>query len=128
MEEIENNQEQPELEFPENLEAIQQQRQGGNFKPAEQQDQFPGYEEYPAEEDVYSAAEIVPLAEEGEDLSRERNPDAWNETEDFTGEDLDVPGAELDDEDEMIGREDEENNYYSLGGDNHDNQDEGELG
>lgn len=33
---------------------------------------------------------------------------------------LDIPGAELDDEMEMIGEEDEENNYYSLGGDNHE--------
>lgn len=29
------------------------------------------------------------------------------------GEDLDVPGAELDDDDESIGEEDEENNPYS---------------
>lgn len=39
---------------------------------------------------------------------------------DITGNDLDVPGAEDDDEDEAIGEEDEENNDYSLGGDNHD--------
>ena len=32
---------------------------------------------------------------------------------DFSGDELDVPGAELDDEDEMIGEEDEENNSYS---------------
>lgn len=38
----------------------------------------------------------------------------------FTGTGLDVPGAENDDEDEEIGEEDEENNEYSLGGDNHD--------
>lgn len=38
---------------------------------------------------------------------------------DFAGEDLDVPGAELDDEQEGIGAEDEENNIYSLGGDRH---------
>jgi hypothetical protein len=37
---------------------------------------------------------------------------------------LDVPGAELDDEDEKIGEEDEENNYYSIGGDNHNNLEE----
>lgn len=37
----------------------------------------------------------------------------------FRGGDLDIPGAELDDELEAIGSEDEENNYYSLGGDNH---------
>lgn len=35
------------------------------------------------------------------------------------GSDLDVPGAELDDELELTGDEDEENNYYSIGGDNH---------
>lgn len=38
----------------------------------------------------------------------------------ISGTDLDVPGADADDEDEEIGEEDEENNAYSLGGDNHD--------
>jgi hypothetical protein len=33
---------------------------------------------------------------------------------DMAGEDLDVPGAELDDAEESIGEEDEENNDYSL--------------
>ncbi|HYC28962.1 MAG TPA: hypothetical protein VEB42_09100 [Chitinophagaceae bacterium] len=36
------------------------------------------------------------------------------------GEDLDIPGAELDNPNEEIGEEDEENNYYSLGGDRHE--------
>ena len=44
---------------------------------------------------------------DGEDpLNEEANPSDM-------GEDLDVPGAELDDEDEDIGEEDEENNAYS---------------
>lgn len=34
--------------------------------------------------------------------------------------DLDIPGSELDDENELIGEEDEENNYYSLGSDRRD--------
>jgi hypothetical protein len=38
--------------------------------------------------------------------------------------DLDIPGTELDDENESIGEEDEENNYYSLGGDRHESQEE----
>lgn len=38
--------------------------------------------------------------------------------------DLDIPGSELDDENERIGEEDEENNYYSLGGDRHENLEE----
>ena len=33
--------------------------------------------------------------------------------------DLDIPGSELDDADEKNGEEDEENNFYSLGGENH---------
>ncbi len=42
------------------------------------------------------------------------------------GEDLDVPGSEYDDDNEAIGEEDEENNYYSLGSDNNDNLEQGE--
>ncbi|HEY1869890.1 MAG TPA: hypothetical protein VGG71_02470 [Chitinophagaceae bacterium] len=37
---------------------------------------------------------------------------------------LDVPGSELDDADEFVGEEDEENNYYSLGGDRHEDLEE----
>lgn len=36
---------------------------------------------------------------------------------DLSGDDLDVPGSELDDEAESTGSEDEENNYYSRGQD-----------
>lgn len=43
---------------------------------------------------------------------------------DAGGDDLDVPGAELDDDNEILGEEDEENNYYSVGGDNHNNLEE----
>jgi hypothetical protein len=38
--------------------------------------------------------------------------------------DLDIPGSELDDKDEELGEEDEENNYYSLGGDRHEDLEE----
>lgn len=37
--------------------------------------------------------------------------------EGMIGDDIDVPGSETDDANENIGEEDEENNYYSLGGD-----------
>jgi hypothetical protein len=40
---------------------------------------------------------------------------------DFAAKDIDVPGSELDDKNEMIGAEDEENNSYSLGGDDKEN-------
>jgi hypothetical protein len=39
-------------------------------------------------------------------------------------EDMDIPGSELDDLSESLGSEDEENNYYSLGGDNHESLEE----
>ena len=40
------------------------------------------------------------------------------------GSTLDIPGSEDDDTQENIGAEDEENNYYSLGGDIHSSLDE----
>lgn len=45
-------------------------------------------------------------------------------TNSLSGDDLDIPGAELDNPNEEIGEEDEENNYYSLGGDRHENLEE----
>ena len=65
--------------------------------------------------------------------SRERDMDMQEDEEvpsesfqdesDIRGE-LDVPGADGDDDMEIIGEEDEENNYYSLGGDRHENLEE----
>ena len=63
-----------------------------------------------------------------EDISKKKVPNQdvgagknneKNFEEDASGDDLDVPGSELDDAEESVGREDEENNFYSLGGDNH---------
>jgi hypothetical protein len=93
------------------------------------EDDLPG--NYPAGEDVYSQGLIEPDVDP-EDPTREKtavdlDADDWNEksfSEDLVGDDLDVPGSEFDDADEAIGREDEENNYYSLGGDNHERQEE----
>jgi hypothetical protein len=57
-----------------------------------------------------------------EDLSMDGGDDEQlamrEEPVDFAGEDLDVPGAELDDDLEDLGSEDEENNLYSLDDDN----------
>lgn len=47
-----------------------------------------------------------------------------NVSNDDLNTDLDIPGSEMDDANEEIGEEDEENNYYSLGGDNHENLEE----
>ena len=45
--------------------------------------------------------------------SSDEDGDELNERSDLSGGDLDVPGAELDDADELLGEEDEENNSYS---------------
>ena len=44
--------------------------------------------------------------------------------ESMSGDDLEVPGSELDDQQERVGSEDEEHNYYSLGGDKHNDLEE----
>ena len=85
---------------------------------------------YPPGDDIYNKNENE------EDIDPENilknktaNPGGHGSNEkdfedDISGEDLDIPGAELDDDDEAIGSEDEENNHYSIGGDNHNSLDE----
>lgn len=89
-----------------------------------------GYPHYPPSEDIYRQEEKLQEVSPN-DISKMKsaNPtaDSWNELdfeEDVSGDDLDVPGSELDDMQENIGSEDEENNYYSLGGDNHNDLEE----
>jgi hypothetical protein len=91
---------------------------------------LPGYPHYPDKEDIYvndkEESDIDP-----DDLTQKKSPnpkpDEPNE-KDFrqvkTGDDLDIPGSELDDTEENVGNEDEENNYYSLGGDAHEDLEE----
>ena len=61
---------------------------------------------YNSEDDIYRRMKEVRL-------------DNVIDDEEGLGNDLDVPGSELDDANEKIVEEDEENNYYSLGGDDH---------
>ena len=92
---------------------------------------LPGYPLYPASEDIYNRAKEEE-AIDPEDVSKmkslnENNPDNLNEkdfNDDVSGSDLDVPGAELDDQQESVGSEDEENNHYSLGGEDHNDLEE----
>jgi len=44
--------------------------------------------------------------------------------DDVTGSNLNFPGSELDDKQENLVSEDEENNFYGLGGDDHNDLDE----
>lgn len=82
-----------------------------------------GYPLYPPNEDIYNQFEEVSDLDP-EDPTRKKtpneDPDALNEKsfiDDISGGDLDIPGSELDDDQEDIGNEDEENNYYSMGQD-----------
>jgi len=77
-----------------------------------------------ASEDVAGEAEITPedlqalgpkdlSLDLGEDEALKHRPHPV----DFGAKDLDIPGTDDDDDMENIGSEDEENNFYSLGGD-----------
>jgi len=94
------------------------------------QEEFPGYKSYPASEDIYlqskEETEINPTdttkTKTLNDFSESMNEKDFKEN--ISGDDLDIPGSELDDVQENIGSEDEENNYYSLGGVNHNDLEE----
>jgi hypothetical protein len=100
-------------------------RQDGNNKKII----LPGYPTYPDSEDIYNQEreekeidpEDISKVKETEEMGINNQKDF---SEDFSGSDLDIPGSELDDSQEEIGSEDEENNLYSIGGDNHDNLEE----
>jgi len=91
-----------------------------------------GYPSHPQGQDIYSKfkeeQDIDP-----EDISQKKSMDPIEDEDpeelDFADDiilddDLDVPGAELDDDMEDMGDEDEENNFYSIGGDRHHDLDE----
>jgi hypothetical protein len=73
---------------------------------------------YRKEDDIYNQETEEHLEDQDGIRRRIGNEDRG------VGADLDIPGVELDDSDEAIGEEDEENNYYSLGGDNHNDLEE----
>lgn len=93
---------------------------------------LPGYPLYPASEDIYSnykeEEDIDPEDTSKTKGSNEKDKAGRRNEKDFdedrSGDDLDVPGSELDDQQESVGSEDEENNYYSLGGDGHNDLEE----
>jgi hypothetical protein len=78
---------------------------------------------YPERDDIYkkSKEETDIDPEDISELKKGRRKGKYWENDESS---LDVPGAELDDEDEKNGNEDEENNYYSLGGDEHNDLEE----
>jgi hypothetical protein len=78
----------------------------------------------PGTEADVTAEDLILLGEKDQDMDMGEDEDIRNRAGfplDSTGDDLDVPGSEIDDANEDIGEEDEENNYYSLGGDEREN-------
>ncbi len=95
-------------------------------------DNPPEYPVYPESEDIYNKFKKEENIDP-EDIDKVKNSDISDKVrtyieeesnDDASGRNLDIPGSELDDEQENVGNEDEENNYYSIGGDNHNNLDE----
>ena len=98
----------------------------------ERNSKLPGYPLYPANEDIFNKSkeerDINP-EDTAESKAPNENASAGKNNEkdfeeDVSGGDLDVPGSETDEKQEFIGTEDEENNYYSLGGDDHNDLEE----
>jgi hypothetical protein len=75
--------------------------------------------DYPATEDIFNQEEnledIDPEGISGERtvISNDNYDNEWKQNSDKLGNDLDIPGSELDDQQEDVGSEDEENNFYS---------------
>ncbi len=90
------------------------------------------YPLYPESEDIYNRfkkekdmdPEDISKVKKSDKSDKARTNIEKESNEDASGTNLDIPGSELDDEQENIGNEDEENNYYSIGGDDHNNLDE----
>lgn len=84
-------------------------------------DDLPGYPEYSREDDIYANAEQEEEIDPENTYIRKKPVASYKNRRDEE-DDLDVPGSEFDDEQEEIGSEDEENNFYSLS-DNDDLED-----
>lgn len=74
---------------------------------------------YNSSEDIYNQDDKLSLDIDG-------NIENSQNIEDDMEMNLDVPGSELDNSEEKIGSEDEENNYWSLGGENHEDLEQSE--
>ncbi len=80
------------------------------------------FEKFEEEEDINPENISKEKTSNSDNVLRRKNVDDVSDMKDLDAksEDLDVPGSDLDDAQEEIGSEDEENNYYSLGGDDHE--------
>ncbi len=100
--------------FDDNIDDEIEENPDSNVSPSEKRDLTISANDMPTEDDIHLREAAL------DDTDNDGTPlNEGSFKKNLTGTDLDVPGAQLDDEDEKIGEEDEENNDYSLGGDNH---------
>lgn len=114
------------------MKKVQNTRPPENMPDNYEKDPLQEYPLYPDSDDIYNKFKKEKDMDP-EDISKVKKSiendkaqaNIENEfNDDRSGRDLDIPGSELDDDQEMIGNEDEENNFYSIGGDDHNDLDE----
>ncbi|MEO8962748.1 MAG: hypothetical protein ABI325_12760 [Ginsengibacter sp.] len=98
--------------FEKNIDENIKQGSDSNVSSTEKKDLRISANDMPGDDENLRKAALDSTDEDGTPL----NEDSFDKN--ITGRDLDVPGADLDDDEEKIGEEDEENNDYSLGADN----------
>jgi hypothetical protein len=102
-----------------------------SVKPESEQMEKPWLPDLETSEEEFAASNVSADEKrllESDELSEDMGEDEELRTRvwdvDVSGSDLDIPGAESDDEEEDVGEEDEENNLYSLGGDRHEDMEQ----
>jgi hypothetical protein len=92
----------------------------------DKEEQFPGYPSHPPGEDIYKHEEKVGRIDADEDglITHTGKLVTENANDETSIAGLDVPGADLDADKEALGQGDEENQYFSLGGENHEGLEE----
>lgn len=98
--------------FDDNIDEDIKQSADSNVSPSEKNDLRVSANDMPGDDENLREAALDNTDEDGTPLNE------GSFKKDISGDDLDIPGADLDDDEESIGEEDEENNDYSLGGDN----------
>jgi len=88
-----------------------------------------GYPVYPEKEDIYNKfRKEKSIDPEDIDKTKElvivRKENELDFSQDIIGSDLDIPEFESNDTEEVTEMEDEENSYFSLGGDDHNDLEE----
>jgi hypothetical protein len=98
--------------FEENIDQEISEDPDSVVSPTEKKDLSTSANDMPGDDQNLRRAALDDTDEDGTPL----NEESFNKN--VTASDLDLPGTELDDENESIGEEDEENNDYSLGAGN----------